>query len=241
MFIVSSKNLYQDLTCKDYTGRLHESKDNKREYRKVIMTTKKYTMATPPYYVFADGEYTTNSRQPGKEGEILSMSVIVANGKTLEIEDKFVGYIRPQYPDRWNEHAVSIHGFTKEAAADFPAGAYTLIEFLKFMIRFKNDDNSSIPFVFHGTNKLDYKMFEQCFTQYRLGSSFYKLFGAEHVISTSDMFKFFTSIFGIRTPDHKLNSMAKTFELTLNHHEVESDTMVCYQGFKAMSEVIFGK
>ena len=188
-----------------------------------------------PYYVFIDTEVTSSSL---KHGEVISLGCVVAKGDTLEIVDQFTGYARPKTFDHWNWYAEKeVHHISKATAAKFPEARETAIKLLQFLKPFKNEDNSPVPFVYHGKNKFDYKMLELMFKNENLEKSFYKVFSQNYVLSTCEMFVFITQLFGMEVSDHKLNTMAQSLDIVLNHHEVVSDTLACYEGYKKMRKV----
>ena len=184
-----------------------------------------------PYYAFVDVEVTTSS---AKKGDVLSLGCIIAEGDNFKKVDSFLGYARPRTYDHWNSYAENIHKITRERSKTFPDARQTSIEFLKFLAPFKNADNSPIPFVFHGTHKFDLKMVQMMFAQNSLTNSIDKVFSPDLTISTCSMFEFFTQLFGVSTIDKKLSTMAKTFNIPLDHHEVMSDTNACYASYRFM-------
>ncbi len=192
-----------------------------------------------PYLAFVDVEMSNTSQgcKGQKEGQMLSMSAVIADGEgpDFEIVNRFTGYMRPAYFDNWSKHSAKyIHKISIEEAMTFPPCKKTLIAFLNFMLPYKNEDNSPIPFFFHGQYSLDYKLLRMVYRQLGLQGSIDKLFDVFHTISTYEMFVDYKENNNVKTANAQLSTMAEAFDIKLDHHEVESDTLACYEGFKSM-------
>lgn len=178
-----------------------------------------------PYIMVCDSETTGFS---DKMHEMISFSASI-HDHTLDKKEEITVYARCK-KDSWTQKASEIHGFTLEQALAFPHPRKTAIELLHFLKPFKADDNKPILFVSHDTSGFDRRFLKAFFMRQLLIESYWKVFKDEYTLSTINMGR----KMGIK--ENGLDVWAERLELELDHHEVESDRVACFDIFKYLLE-----
>ena len=182
--------------------------------------------------VFADLEHAGGKHH---EASILTLGTLVADLDTFKEVDSFELKFRYVEGTPWLKRAEEVHQIPIEVARTFPDPRISCIEFLKRMVPYKNEDNSPLPFYYHGTSNLDYNICKHTFEKYGLLPSFEKLFSPSNVHSTCSLFKLYRNIKGIVSEGNKLEHMAQVFGIDYKPHDAVEDTRACFMGFKKMA------
>lgn len=182
------------------------------------------------YLQVYDCELSHSNRE---KGDILSLACVIAKTDTLEIVDRFVDYACPRDFSCWNPYAEKTHGITKEKAATFQPQRDLAIKLLHFLKPYKDENDKPLPFVFYANNFVDYDFTEKLYDKVDLSSSFKKVASRKMLVRANFVYEKYLQEIG-KEKRTKLSDMANEFGLTLNHHEVASDTEVCFQGLKKL-------
>lgn len=185
--------------------------------------------------VFVDLEHAGGKHH---EASMLTLGTVVADLNSMEELDSFEFKFRYIEGTPWNPYAEKIHRISKSQARRFPDPKASCIGFLKRMVPYKNEDNSPIPFYYHGINNLDFKICMHNFDRQGLKSSFDKLFSSSNVHSTCTLFSLYRSLKGVVAEGNRLEDMAQAFNIDYNPHDAMDDSRACFLGFKKIASEI---
>lgn len=191
-----------------------------------------------PYIFITDLETTGFSPM---RNDMIELAGIIAkkddDGKYQKIAT-FNERCRPYSRESWTEGAEEAHKITLHEALGFQHPRGMLINFLNFMVPFKSASNWPLTFVFHGKNKFDFKFLMNAFMKEDLVYSFYKIFNMGNVESTYDLYSKYKHVLGLE--NLKLPTLAKYFDIHLDHHSAPSDANACFEIYKIVKEAKFG-
>lgn len=170
------------------------------------------------------------------EGDIIALSCMIGRTDTLELVDKLTTYGRPRNLDKWSDRGAEYHGFTKEACQEHQTQEDMAKEILNFLVPYKCENNTPLPFVMHASNFVDYTFIRSLFSSLGYEDSFLKIAveDRDKTIRTNFVFKEYLSNIGKNNLKPNLKVMAEEFGVELNHHEAESDTYACFYGLTQM-------
>tara|TARA_R110002020_G_scaffold250448_3_gene464516 strand:+ start:334 stop:966 length:633 start_codon:yes stop_codon:yes gene_type:complete len=181
-----------------------------------------------PYIMTCDLETTGFSE---KKHDMISFSAKICD-LNLDIKDEVTVYAKPK-KERWTQAACDHgHRIQLQEALTFPDPRKTAIQLLHFIKPFKSEKNAPILFVSHDTSGFDSRFLKAFFMNQMLIESYWKVFQDDYRLSTIHMAR----RLGVELEDNKLPTWAKKLGLELNHHEVKSDTDVCFAVFKYILE-----
>ncbi len=155
-------------------------------------------------------------------GDILSCALVeVLEDYTLGREALF--HSRPRSSKYFSSGAQEIHGISYWKAQEFPEPKETSIDILNWLAPLQSI--FPLQMIYHANGGFDFKWLESHFRKDDLQGSFYKAFDENRLISTLKLSRQNLK----NLPNHKLSTVAKHYNLNLNHHEALSDTRVCAQ------------
>lgn len=166
--------------------------------------------------------------------DIIAVSMIVSDYETFDVWGKFTANAKPRDFNQWNDYAENIHGITKEACEKFQDQKSLLFHMAHFLHPFLvlNEFNP-LWFISHSNNNVDYRFVQNLFKINDKQDSFNKVFSSNKIKSSVFMFAEYLKV-KKNTKGLNLKDYAAHFGLTLDHHDVESDTIVCFEGVKRM-------
>ena len=131
-----------------------------------------------------------------------------------------VWYHRPQSTKYFTRESQAIHGISYWKAQEFPYPAVSCRETLDWI-----GDLSDLPLVSHSLGGFDHRWIDGHFSKHEMGIKLRRIFPKDKVISTVKLSRDNLA----HIPNHKLDTVAKYYDIPLNHHEALSDAMACAQ------------
>jgi len=195
----------------------------------------------PHFKIVIDLE--TSGSCPIKNG-VISACVLIINEFDVVV-DEMVWYICPPDHTRynWSEEAQGIHGMTFEQVSGFIPNDQFCYELLCFLGKYKQ--YGPLELICHASPNgwfdgkewkivkwFDYMFLEWCFRKAKFSNgsemvwTMYKVLCPLKLISTVKMGR------DAGYKGNKLNQWAERLNLNLDHHEVRSDTYVCFETYK---------
>lgn len=157
--------------------------------------------------------------------DIVSMAMIVTD-KNLKMVGKFYETCQPDFNKFYSEKSEQIHGFNKKMLESFQPRRTFLISLLKFLKPFKDPNNFTQDFIYHGRNRFDFRFLEESFRKEWI-HSIYRIFSPNQVFSTLEMAK---NTYNLQ--NYKLNTICEHLGIDLKHHDALSDTLACMEIYK---------
>lgn len=151
---------------------------------------------------------------------------VISTGMVEILEDYTLGrkkafYSRPRSTKYFSDGAQEIHGISYWKAATFPKAEDTCIEMLHWLKPLM--DYFPLTTVMHANGNFDLRFLDWHFRKSELLPSFTKAFSFEKTVNTIKMAK--NNI--VHLENFKLSTVAKHYDIELDHHEVLSDTIAC--------------
>jgi len=193
-----------------------------------IDALRKFRREHTKYYCFCDVE--TTGLCPIKN-DTISIALIMSDLKH-NILDKMYTTIQPVNWNHITKEAEAVHGFSERQLRDFPHPFNECINILKFLAPFRQPYNSPLRFIYHARNPFDWNFIDWLFRKQDMQYSLYKIFDPLNLDSTIKMAK---------QAGHKkasLDYLANVYNIKLEHHNAESDTLACYQLHKIFTSEI---
>lgn len=164
------------------------------------------------------------------QNEILTLSISACDIKTKTQINEFEIEMRPEFMNHWQDGAEKIHGISKDRALKFPPrseGRDDLIEFLEFHKKATPQIFCCHALSFKGQGLFDWSFL---YAEFFKAEKHFELFKYFHDIrSTINYAKEASSKGLIGFENNKLDTIAKHFNIPLDHHNAKSDRMACQE------------
>lgn len=183
------------------------------------------------------------------KNEVIELGAVVCERGKFDILDSFVKRMKPAImsDNMWDEGAEKVHGISREVLLGEADQRDVLIEFLRFLVPFRNQDNKPQLFVSHAnrmkTSTIDYRFLEWAYRKNDLEYSFWKVFKEDYVLSTISMAldcgygkkqlfddngnPVYTKTGRPKLEGNGLAIWSKRAEFELEHHTAISDAIGC--------------
>lgn len=169
--------------------------------------------------VAGDCEFTSFDKVGG---DILATGLVeILENYTLGREAVF--YSRPTSAKYFTEGAQKVHGISYFKAQTFPLRRESCMSMLHWLKPLMGE--FPLPFIYHGTGRLDHSWLQWHFRKEDLDNSFNKAFPESLVESTLGMARKNLK----QLDNHKLGTLAEYYKIDLDHHEALSDARACAQ------------
>lgn len=159
--------------------------------------------------------------------EILTASISVCDYKSLEQIEKISLEFKPEHLKFWSEDAEKVHGITPQKAVTFQDKKQSSREMAAFFKKYKKEGTQ--PIVSHAKRFMgayfDQNFLLHHFMQYDWYFEFRRICGISQ--STIDYTRTIVTL-----ENYRLSTVAKYFNIPLNHHNVESDREACEQIYR---------
>lgn len=181
-------------------------------------------------FIFVDTEGTGLSSQGGYLSHCpITMSFVITDDALNKLEVKTIKS-KPLSAAQWTSEAEAVHSITLADANRFQSGLKASHDVLRLLDKYKITSHNS-TWVEHSLKLGDRMGFDLMFVlglfvKHDLQFEFYKRINVSNSISTITLGK------KAGYKQNKLDLWAKRLGLYLDHHNSESDALMCYEIFK---------
>lgn len=184
--------------------------------------------------IAADGEFTC---WDAEGGDLITFGMVeILSDYTLGRE--LLVRSQPRSAKYFTDRAQEVHGISYWKAMTFQSPKESCLEILHWMK--PNLERFPLEFVYHGNGNLDWRWLTAHFRKEEMEASIQKAFSKDRITSTVSMSR--KNLKNLE--NHKLNTVAKHYNIELDHHNALSDARACaqiYCNIKLKKDIWTGK
>ena len=154
-----------------------------------------------------------------EKNDIISLAFILERGN-LQVKEQIL--MRPLTPETAHPRALEVHGYSLEELSTFPPPEEGLAMLFAAMDIMRGDDDAIfLPF---GYNVGFDVRFLKAFWR-KMGQSNYSTYFSDEMLDVFKLVKRLNAVKSFGTPNLKLETMAKRFDIPISAHDALSDIM----------------